>query len=525
LKTLDETRQESSFSIQQTQMGALMISMSAARSRFIAFLKDKGGNFAMLFALAAVPLFGVAGLALDYSLLHKRMSAYQNATDNAALTAAVSVRKNAWARAKIDGENAFVEALRVDFPDVNAGQIELQYNPTSEQVSARASGAIEATMSGLVGLGKLPFEVQAAVNMTRYPIEVALALDVTDSMNQPAGTGGSQSKIEEMRVVGKEFINTLLSNPETDVKVGVVPFATFNRVSKSFQGNSWFRQFKYNGARTQCLRPNKQLLSLGCKVKQVCNDQDGVGGCKSKRNEWSCPADVSMTYGCTVGDGAWNGCVSLRAEPFRNTDEGYNVSPVMGRSDAFCPDDEIIPLTDNKSKLLGLVSKLRTQPMRFSEFGEPFSGTYTPTGVNWAMAVLSPQPPYEEAMDDTLFAQKKGKRYLVLMTDGANTARPLNATSEAAMVLANNKRTPAENAAIQKAADDNTLKLCEQAKARGITVYTVSFGADLNPKAEEMLKKCATSPEGHYFRASAGIDLQSAFATIAQGILRVYLSH
>lgn len=500
-----------------------MFSYRAVRSRLSEFLKDKGGNFAMLFALAAVPLFGVAGLALDYSLLRMRMTAYQSAADNAALTAAISVRHNDWSRAKQDGERVFVETLRDDFPDVNAGMIDLQYDRSNNKVTANAKGYISATMSSLVGMERIPFDIQAAVDTIKYPIEVALALDVTDSMNQAAGVDGSKTKIEEMRSVGNVFVKTLLANPETDVKVGVVPFATFNRVSKSFQGNSWFRHFQFTGQKAQCMRPTNQLLKLGCKVQQVCNDEDGVGGCQSKRNEWSCPAGVSPTNGCKVGNEAWNGCVSLRAEPFRNTDEGYNVSPVMGRNDAYCPQDEVMALTDNKSKLLRLVNNLRTQPMVFDSFNEPVIGTYTPTGMNWAMALLSSHPPYEEAMDDAIFEQKKGKRFIVLMTDGANTAMPLNATSEKNMILTSNKKTPAQNAAIQKAADDNTLKLCDQAKAKDITIYTVSFGADLNPQAEEMLKKCATSPE-HYYRAAMGSDLQSAFATIAQGILRVYLS-
>jgi hypothetical protein len=504
-------------------MGALMFSYRAARSRLVTFLKDRGGNFAILFALAAVPLFGVAGLALDYSLLRLRMSAYQTAADNAALTAAVSVRRNGWPKAKLDGENAFIETLRDDFPGINASQLELQYDHAIEKVVARAKGQMDTTLTGLVGMGEIAFDIEAAVNMTKYPIEVALAVDVTDSMNQPAGNDSSRTKIEEMRSVGKSFIETLLANPETDMKVGVVPFATFNRVSKSFEGNSWFRHFKYTGQKAQCLRPSKQLLSLGCKVTRVCNDEDGVGGCQSKRNEWSCPAGISPTIGCTVGNEAWNGCVSLRSEPFRNTDDGYNVSPVIGRNDAYCPQDEIIPLTDRKTKLLALMSKLGTQPMVFNHFSEPIIGTYTPSGMNWAMALLSPQAPYQEAMDDTLFAKKQGKRYIVLMTDGANTAMPESAASQRNMVLVNNKRTPAQNAAIQKVADDNTLKLCDQAKARDITIYTVSFGAELNTKAEDMLKKCATS-EGHYFRATQGSDLQSAFAAIAQGILRVYLS-
>jgi Flp pilus assembly protein TadG len=500
-----------------------MFSYRALHSRLTKFLKDKGGNFAVIFAMAAVPLFGVAGLALDYSLLRMRMTAYQSAADNAALTAAISVRQNDWSRAKQDGEKVFLETLRDDFPDVNAGMIDLQYDQSNNKVTANANGHISATLSGLFGMEKIPFDIQAAVDTIKYPIEVALALDVTDSMNQAAGMDGGKTKIAEMRTVGSGFIKTLLANPETDVKVGVVPFATFNRVSKSFQGNSWFRHFQFTGQKAQCMRPTKQLITLGCSVTQVCNDEDGVGGCQSKRNEWSCPAGVSPTFGCTVGNQTWNGCVSLRPEPFRNTDEGYNVSPVIGRNDAYCPDDEVMALTDDKSKLLKLVDNLRTQPMMFNQFSEPVIGTYTPTGINWAMALLSSDPPYEEAMDDAIFEQKNGKRFIVLMTDGANTAMPQSAQSERNMVLTSNKKTLAQNADIQKKADENTLKLCDQAKAKGIIIYTVSFGADLNANAEKMLQDCATSPE-HYYRAAMGSDLQAAFATIAQGILRVYLS-
>jgi hypothetical protein len=249
-----------------------------------------------------------------------------------------------------------------------------------------------------------------------------------------------------------------------------------------------------------------------------------VGGCLSKRKVWSCPTGVPLTKPCVIGDSAWNGCVSLRPEPWRNTDDGYNVSPVKGRSDAWCPDDEILALTNDRSKVTNLISRLRTQPMRYNERGEPIIGTYTPTGMNWAMATLSKHPPYEEAQDDTQFNRVNGERFIILMTDGANTAMPASPTSEASMVLALNSNTAARNRQIQATADDNTLKLCGQAKARGITIYTISFGDSLNDKAIEMLKKCATTPDEHYFHARMGAQLQAAFTAIGQGILKVYLS-
>jgi hypothetical protein len=300
----------------------------------------------------------------------------------------------------------------------------------------------------------------------------------------------------------------------------------FNKVSRSFEGKPWFKLFSFgaSGTAAQCPRPDSELIAARCTFTELCNDQDGVGGCLSKRKVWSCPAGVPQTRPCTIVDSAWNGCVSLRPEPWRNTDDGYLVSPVKGRSDAFCPNDEVLALTRDRTKAVNLMKNLRTQPMRFNDRGEPIIGTYTATGMNWALATLSKAPPYEEAMDDTRFNNMRGKRFIILMTDGANTAMPASAVSEAGMTLASNANSAARNAQIQSTADNNTLTFCSIAKGRGITVYTISFGDSLNAKALDMLKKCATTPDGHYFHARMGAELTAAFSAIAQGILQVYLS-
>jgi hypothetical protein len=145
-------------------------------------------------------------------------------------------------------------------------------------------------------------------------------------------------------------------------------------------------------------------------------------------------------------------------------------------------------------------------------------------GMNWAMATLSPHPPYVEAQDNTRFQDQNGRRFIILMTDGANTAAPRSLTSLKDMNIASNTRTSTQNNQIQTTADNNTLLFCNQAKALGITVYTISFGDALNSRAVQMLKDCATSPDQHYFHASFGAELQAAFNSINEGILRVFLS-
>lgn len=495
---------------------------SACRSA-VGFWRDRSGQFAIIFAITAIPLFGVAGIALDYSMLRMRMSAYQSAADHAALTAAVSLRSNDWVTAEREGKNAFVASLS-DYSNVRPDDVNLTYDDRSQVITAKASSSSAATLTGILGFTTLDFSVDAVVNLPSYPIEISLAVDVTDSMREATSTG--ESKILALRRVGKQFIENLMLNPDLDVKVSIVPFATFAKVSRSFEGQPWFRVFSYgtSGTVAQCQRPDAQLIAARCTFTEECTDQDGVAGCATKRKIWTCPPGVNQMQACRIGNAAWNGCVSLRAEPQRYTDEDYDRQPAWGRFDAWCPSDEIIPLTNDKERLLGLMRNLQTQPMMYDANRNPILGTFTPMGMNWAMATLSPHPPYTEAQENRRFQDQNGKRFIILMTDGANTAMPRLAGSLKDMYFASNTLSNARNIEIQTQADNGTKKLCNQAKALGITVYTISFGDALNARAVQMLKDCATSPDQHYFHASFGAELQAAFDSINEGILRVFLS-
>jgi len=51
------------------------------------FMRDRGGNFVILFALALVPMLGLMGLAIDYSLALRTKTALDASTDSALLAA------------------------------------------------------------------------------------------------------------------------------------------------------------------------------------------------------------------------------------------------------------------------------------------------------------------------------------------------------------------------------------------------------------------------------------------------------
>ncbi|HLQ89877.1 MAG TPA: pilus assembly protein TadG-related protein [Xanthobacteraceae bacterium] len=52
---------------------------------FRQFGRSKGGNITITFAFASIPLFGMAGAALDYSRANSARTAMQAAVDSAAL--------------------------------------------------------------------------------------------------------------------------------------------------------------------------------------------------------------------------------------------------------------------------------------------------------------------------------------------------------------------------------------------------------------------------------------------------------
>lgn len=129
---------------------------------------------------------------------------------------------------------------------------------------------------------------------------------------------------------------------------------------------------------------------------------------------------------------------------------------------------------------------LRWKPSKTGDFVNSLSaggGTDSTDAFGWAYAKLMKQS------ENTKHENKSGqmpKKFIVFMTDGSNN---------------------------YSSADSSTKKLCNDAKADDIVIYSVAFAAPDAGKA--LLSYCASTSE-HYYDATSSAQLIQAFKNIGQ---------
>jgi hypothetical protein len=154
-----------------------------------------------------------------------------------------------------------------------------------------------------------------------------------------------------------------------------------------------------------------------------------------------------------------------------------------------CPDAVILPLTNNRTAL-------KTQIDSF----DPSGWTAGQLGAAWGWYMLSPNwsSIWPAASRPKAYDAANLTKAVIIMTDGVfNTA------------YAHDDSAPA------------ALKICDEMKLLGITVYTVAFQAPA--EAEATLRTCATT-DGHFFNAESGDALRDAFKSIGGALSSLRIS-
>jgi hypothetical protein len=191
-----------------------------------------------------------------------------------------------------------------------------------------------------------------------------------------------------------------------------------------------------------------------------------------------------------------------------------------------CP-TPIQPLTQTRGQVISAIAQMEHW------FG---GGTNNAEGVMWGWRVLSPGAPFTQGAPYGPGTRK----FMVLMSDGKNAIVPnpnpyLESDANAYGYLKLWRDVGYRNAAPPSAQlnlssfDDfqdhinSRMQLaCTNAKAAGITIYTVLFD---EPDAETraIFTSCATDPEKS-FNASSQAELRRTFSTIANDIGKLRLS-
>ncbi|KRB16437.1 hypothetical protein ASD99_08715 [Mesorhizobium sp. Root695] len=478
------------------------------------FARDRGGNFAVLFGLAASVLALSVGFSVNVSQLYNARSSLQGVVDAAVTSTArdltTGVIKEADANKSVQ---AFLDAnsqagiLRVDQIVLDS----LIVSKTAKTVQADAHVDV-ALYFPILGMGDMKRVTASTTALySDKTVEVAMMLDITGSMRKR----GKVDKIRDLRAAAKNAVLTMLQNQDPKnprIRVAIVPYASGVNAGKlaenvyaEKQGSSELPPVA--GSPLLVAKTGKNLLpSFSDYTSIVGAAMPHPDNCTTERKDKNGNADMSADGPDTV----------------RTDRNGKKYYALVNRDDHLdgggmnrCPDAEVIPLTADSEALLGSIDDFQADGY-----------TAGAIAIQWTYYMLSPQ--WRTAIKNAGLGKgasdadaKKIAKVAILMTDGQ-----FNTAFAGAGGSYNSQGNLARG---------NAETLCGNMKNDGIEIFTIGF--DLNNKdmsaterdqAKAVLKGCsskdASAAKRHFFEVSTGAELNDAFQEIIRNTEKVALT-
>jgi Flp pilus assembly protein TadG len=480
------------------------------------FASNRKGNFGMMLAFAMPALMASVALGLDISNSLSTKTEMQDANDTAVLMAARYFKEY-----RKQPPMSLVQKFLDANATMNIKAQKLTFNTQRTEFTLESTTKVKTYLMGYFGQGNVNYDALSKANLGfAETLEFALALDTTFSMS-------SDGKMDGLKVAANDFLDAMFDAKDrgADIKGGIVPFAQYVNVGISQKGQSWLSVPKDIDTRVTtnvCRKETPITGQTNCRnvynagytidhpaTVESCYTNDGVKTCTPASGAWTenVPASNSNvcdnTYGpeqticenVTTGQLiTWQGYVGSRDYPL-NVQDGTYGRKIPGLLDVV-GSVEIQRLTADRTLLKNKINSLT-----------PSGETYMPEGVIWGTRVLTKQAPFTEAKT-TGNGGRPVRRVLVLMTDGENTLSPNG-------IYHTNTDTAQ--------ADVYTAEACDEAKAKDLEVFTISFGTAVPASARDLLEACASSPD-QFFHAKSSSDLKQAFDSIAAQMLNVRLS-
>lgn len=167
-------------------------------------LRNESGNVVMIFALSIIPIFAVAGFAIDFQHTVKKKQKVQLIIDSAVLAAARIKQTGASTQEVESAFNAYMDAQLAPIdasmvcqnPQLNIGQ-------TTEIISSSIRCSQATSLTRVIGQEKMDFDVSAQAEYGIDKVDVAFMFDVSGSMN-------SSSRLRNLKAAAKDAIDILL---------------------------------------------------------------------------------------------------------------------------------------------------------------------------------------------------------------------------------------------------------------------------------------------------------------------------
>ncbi len=454
--------------IQRLRAGALRL---AAR-----FAGDTRGSVAILYVTSALAIIGFVALAVDGARAHILRSQLHYAVDAAAIAIGKDMKSLNEAKLLALADKYIRANVSPSMLGLAGGfgpgdlTIAVLPGDTDDQKKISATARLHTTLLGLVdGAATVDIQRSSVVQRAITGLELALAVDVTGSMDWDSGTPG-MTRIEALKAAATDLLDIVFGANATHPKAWI-SVAPFTRSVQAQPHVDWVQ----SGTMTPVL-PS----STSSKVYSWDPEPDLAGGdsfCLGPRaTEALAESDAPPSDEATKFPAAYEYDTTYLG--YSGAKKRYSVSVDNGD---LCPAVEhtLLPLTNVRADVQSHIDAL-----------VPNGRTATDRGAVWGWRTLSAKwrgywnvsdPARPLNTDDQTSA-----KVLVLMTDGENTD---TSTSDPALT-----------------------RICANAKADGVTIMTIAFA--MPESLYPLYRDCASSAD-LFFPAADGDQLRSAFEAIA----------
>ncbi|MBR1146940.1 pilus assembly protein [Bradyrhizobium sp. AUGA SZCCT0431] len=429
------------------------------------FAKADQGNIAVLFAIAAVPILSFVGAAIDYTRANSARSSMQAAMDSTALMVAKDLSDGTIKASDINTKaQAYFKALYTN-TDARGVSVTAEYTANTGKgstIKIIGSGNVPTEFMKVAGFPQIGFDTSSTSLWGNVRMRVALALDVTGSMN-------SDGKMTAMKPAAKALIDQIgaLAKNTGDVYISVVPFAKDVNVGASNYEQSWINWSEWEGDNGKCSQ----------------KDYKDKTSCETAGKTW------------TVADHTkWNGCVTDRDQDY----DTKNTTPTSDPATKFyaeqynaCP-AQLLPLTTDFASAKSKIDSLT-----------PNGGTNQPIGIAWGWQSLTQGAPLNAPAEDPNYEYKK---VLIVMSDGLNTQDRWPSYGNGQYQY---------NGAI----DARQRIQCDNIKANGVIIYTMHVNTNGDPTSS-VLQYCASGSD-KFSTVTSSSQIATAFSAIGTSLSRL----
>lgn len=463
------------------------------RSKFlpvVAFGKDDKGGIAILFGISLCLLMGFGALAIDFARGQSTKSSLQQDLDATLLYVGSELTRSAQITDAQAMAQTYFDGLRRQRQAIGDVKLVL-VQPDATSFQATADAKVPTMLMGIFGVSMLDVQVASEAQVGQQPVEFALVLDNTLSMEG--------SKLTALKSAANSLVDAIYQGLNADqfVKVSVVPFAEYVNVGQANRNAAWMSVPIDTSTTTNVCQDVREATVVpgSCHDVSYTYTQDGQQKTATTQQcEYTYGPPVNQCSDVTTTE-TWNGCAGSRDYPLNVKDENYSVR-VPGVMNVWCP-NAITPMSNQKDTAKAAIDAMYAT-----------GNTYIPAGLMWGWATLTSQAPFEEAQDTV--NGKSVRKIMVLMTDGFNTISPT--------LPYNGYHWGYDTAK----ANEYTTELCTNAKAANIEIYTIAFEVT-DETIKSVLQGCA-SDSGNYHDAADASQLEEAFEKIAADFSPLRLS-